>query len=97
MLHSVSDKPFMPKVARSAVWNFGAGLKLSLGTVPVEFLSFAQQGWVSNVNEKANDNRGVSVCGDLGVLPKQLLRWCWREDHSPPFQGGVAAPSNNAA
>ena len=65
MLHSVSDKPFMSKVVRSAFWNSGAGLKLSLETVPVEFLSFAHQGWVSNVNEKANDNRGVSVCGDF--------------------------------
>ena len=65
MLHSVSDKPFMPKVVRSAFWNSGAELKLFLGTVPREFLSFAHQGWVSNLNEKANDNRGVSVCGDV--------------------------------
>ena len=65
MLHFVSDKPFMFKVVRSAIWNSGAGLKLSLGTVPAEFLSFAHQGWVSNINEKANDNRGVSVCGDV--------------------------------
>jgi hypothetical protein len=43
MLYSVSDKPFMSKVVRSAFWNPGGGQKLSLGTVPVEFLSFAHQ------------------------------------------------------
>ena len=64
MLYSVSDKPFMSKVVRSAFWNSWAGKKLSLGRVAVEFLSFAHQAG-SNVNEKANDNRGVSVCGDV--------------------------------